>query len=62
MNNYSFLKELFENFIIFRKYYSFLLQMTYKIYKQSLVENNYNKNKQMEICFLVVLILSETKK
>ena len=55
MNNYSFLKELFENFIIFRKYYSFLLQMTYKIYKQSLVENNYNKNKQMEICFFSCL-------
>ena len=29
--------------------------MTYKIYKQSLVENNYNKNKQMEICFFSCL-------
>ena len=48
---YDFLKTLFENFVIFRKYYTYLLQIIYKLFKQSLVENNLEKNKQLKLCF-----------
>ena len=48
---YDFLKTLFENFVIFRKYYTYLLQIIYKLFKQSLVENNLEKNTQLKLCF-----------
>ena len=48
---YDFLKTLFENFVIFRKYYTYLLQIIYKLFKQSLVENNLQKNTQLKLCF-----------
>ena len=47
----QFLSVLFQKFYISRKYYSLLLNMIYKIYKQSIEEKNDGKTKQLKICF-----------
>ena len=46
-----YLKILLENFIVFRKYISILLQLLYKLYIQSLQEKNYNMSNRMKLCF-----------
>ena len=51
----QFLSVLFQKFYISRKYYSLLLNMINKIYKQSIEENNYNKVNQIKICFYACL-------
>ena len=47
----KFLVVLFQEFNIFRKYFSFLLNMIYKVYNHSLEEKNEIKANQMKICF-----------
>ena len=51
----QFLSVLFQQFYISRKYYSLLLNMIYKIYKQSIEEKNDNKVNQLKICFYACL-------
>ena len=54
-NYHIFLTTLFQNFPIFRKYHSLLLQMLYKLYRQALEEQNKNKIYQMKMCFFACL-------
>ena len=51
----QFLSVLFQQFYISRKYYSLLLKMIYKVYKQSIEEKNDNKSNQLKICFYACL-------
>ena len=51
----QFLSVLFQQFYISRKYYSLLLNMIYKIYKQSIEEKNNNKTNQLKNCFYACL-------
>ena len=47
----TYLSNLLQDFRIFRKYISLFLQIIYKIYKQSLEENNYKITDRMILCF-----------
>ena len=40
-----FLGSLFQNFIVFRKYYSMIMSMIYTIYEESIAKNNYTRAK-----------------
>ena len=54
-NYHFFLTTLFENFVIFRKYFSLLLQMVYKLYIKSSEEKDIKKMYQMKMCFFACL-------
>lgn len=58
----KFLVVLFQEFNIFRKYFSFLLNMIYKVYNRSLEEKNEIKANQMKICFYSCLNCVRNKK
>jgi len=58
----KFLVVLFEEFNIFRKYFSFLLNMIYKVYNHSLEEKNEIKANQMKCCFYSCLNCVRNKK
>ena len=58
----KFLVVLFQEFNIFRKYFSFLLNMIYKVYNHSLEEKNEIKANQMKICFYSCLNCVRNKK
>ena len=50
INCNPFICILFQKFIVFRKYCSILLQMIYKIKKNLIIENNYEKINQLICC------------
>ena len=54
-NYHIFLTALFQNFPIFRKYHSLLLQMIFKLYRHFLEKQNKNKIYQMKMCFFACL-------
>lgn len=58
----KFLVVLFQEFNIFRKYFSFLLNMIYKVYNHSLEEKNEIKANQMKCCFYSCLNCVRNKK
>ena len=58
----KFLVVLFQEFNIFRKYFSFLLNMIYKVYNLSLEEKNEIKANQMKCCFYSCLNCVRNKK
>ena len=58
----KFLVVLFEEFNIFRKYFSFLLNKIYKVYNHSLEEKNEIKANQMKCCFYSCLNCVRNKK
>ena len=41
-----FLGSLFQNFTVFRKYYSMIMSMIYTIYEESIAKNNYTRAKE----------------
>ena len=58
----KFLVVLFQEFNVFRKYFSFLLNMIYKVYNHSLEEKNEIKANQMKCCFYSCLNCVRNKK
>ena len=51
----SFLGTLFQDFTIFRKYYSMIMSMTYNVYEESMAKKDYNKAKDCYLLYYLCL-------
>ena len=51
----SFLGTLFQDFTIFRKYYSMIMSMTYTVYEESMAKKDYNKANDCYLLYYLCL-------